>query len=222
MKYMKYKGIIFDLDGTLLDTLTDLYNAVNYTLVKLNQLPRTINEVRDFIGSGVATLLKRSLQDKTLVDEALEIFSPYYDQNKEVFTKPYDGILELLEFLNKTELKLGIVSNKVDEAVLALNDTKFRGILTFSFGARENLALKPDRALIDLCLAEMQLTASEVLYIGDTEIDYETAVNANLDFVAVTWGFRDRDFLEKLNPKFLIERPNELLELIFGLEHESN
>lgn len=208
---MKYKGVIFDLDGTLLDTLTDLFVAVNHTMAKLDQPLRNIDEVKSFIGSGVPTLLYRSLTNKDLVDEAVKIFTPFYDANKMAHTDAYEGVLLLLEELAKNNLKLGVVSNKVHDATASLNETIFKGLIKYVVGSTDEMPLKPDKSMMLKCLDMMKLSLGEVVYVGDTEVDYQTAKNIGVDFAAVTWGFRDRSFLEKLNPNIIVDTPKELL-----------
>jgi len=211
---MKYKGIIFDLDGTLLDTLTDLFNAVNYTLKALNEPLRSLEEVRAFVGNGVPTLLMRSLTDQTKHAQALKIFTPYYNQHKDDHTKAYDQILTLLQSLNQNGYQLGIVSNKIHEATTQLNQKIFMGLIQNVIGAKEEIALKPQADMLLNCLEMMNLKPEEVIYLGDTEVDWQTASNANIDFVAVTWGFRDQEYLETLNPKYIINQPLDLLKIL--------
>lgn len=210
------KGIIFDLDGTLLDTATDLANAVNYTLKELNQPIRTEAEIKAFLGNGVHALMTLSLTDKTLLTKAMPIFLAYYEVHRADYTAPYPDIMNLIENLSALSLKLGIVSNKVHDAVVALNHSIFKGLLPYAFGDQVGYKRKPDADLINLCLSKMNLKSDEVLYIGDTEVDYLTAKQSNLEFVAVTWGFRTKEALQALKPRHLIDKPLELLNIVKG------
>lgn len=191
---MRYKAVIFDLDGTLLNTLEDLADSVNYVLEKHKFPKRTINEVRRFVGNGIYKLVERALPDgadEETVNICFEEFSAYYKSNMMNKTKMYDGIDELLTELNKANVKLAVVTNKADFAAQGLCKSLFGNridVVVGSNGIRENKPA-PDNVLF--ALEKLDVSKEDAVYIGDSEVDAQTAINSNLDFIAVLWGFRD-------------------------------
>jgi len=211
------KAIIFDLDGTLLDTLSDITNSINYVLNKNKYPTKTLNQVRKYLGYGSYSLVKDCLPNDLSEDEINKLYKQYvnhYTKNNNILTKPYDDILTLLKLLKANKYLIAITSNKMQEAVTSLNETTFLNLVDVAIGERLNMALKPDPEMIYLAIRQMGLTPEEVLFVGDTEVDLQTAKNAAIKVVAVTWGFRDRKDLLKENPDYIIDTPLDLLEII--------
>lgn len=214
---MKLKAVIFDLDGTILDTLEDLKNSVNFALSK-NGLPvRTIDEIRAFVGNGIRLLMERSVPENTndeLLERCFLDFKKHYKDHSADNTKPYDGIIPLLEELKNKGLKLAVVSNKADFAVQTLVDEYFPDLFDFAVGEREEIRRKPCPDSVNEAMSVLGVIRDEVYYVGDSEVDIETSRNAGVRCVAVTWGFRDKRVLEALSPEYIIDKPSQLTELI--------
>lgn len=211
------KTILFDLDGTLLNTLTDLANCVNYAL-NANQLPqRTTAEIRAFLGNGIRNLIEKSVPQDTstaLTDKVFQAFKAYYLEHSLDFTAPYEGIRELLAILKERGVKMGIISNKVDAAVQQLNRQFFDTYMDIAIGEREGVRRKPAPDSLLFAMEALNATAETTLYVGDSEVDYETAKAAHLRCALVTWGFRDESELRTLNADYYINKAEELLELV--------
>lgn len=215
----KYDTVIFDLDGTLMDTLEDLADAVNEILSRNGYPVRTIREVRRIVGNGLRQTLTLCLPegtDQEEVDRLLPEFASYYQEHCQIKTKPYDGIEDTLRELSDRGFKLAIVSNKRDEAVKTLNRECFAEYVSVAIGENESAGIrkKPAPDTVYQALRELGSTREQAVYVGDSEVDRMTAENAGLPCVSVDWGFRDREELEKLNPAWLISRPEELLKIL--------
>ena len=191
---MKYTTIVFDCDGTLLDTLTDLHNAVNYVL-RAHDLPeRSVPEVKAALGNGVAHLMRQSLPAS--ISEAefntyLDEFKIYYGEHLQDYTAPYPGMLDVLDTLRAKGYKLAIVSNKIQEGITPLNKEYFGDRLPVAIGERPGLQRKPAPDMVLEALKELGSTQDESIYIGDSEVDVATAKNSGILCIGVTWGFRD-------------------------------
>lgn len=214
---MKYEVVIFDLDGTLLETLEDLYQSVNYALTE-NGLPlRTRKEIREFVGNGLRNLMIRSTPDNSSVetiDKVHESFKRHYINHSADSTAPYDGIIPLLKKLKSEGVKIAVVSNKDDEAVKALCDKFFGGLLDLTLGNRPDIQRKPAPDSVLYTLDYFGANKENAVYIGDSEVDIETAKNAGLPCITVTWGFRDQDVLEKCGAKIFAHTMDELENLL--------
>lgn len=209
----KYRAVIFDLDGTLLDTLEDLTDAVNHTMRKFNCPEHTLTQVRSFVGNGIKVLIERCLKDGINTPQFNDIFNEfqqYYTAHCRIKTHPYTGIIELLEKLYADGYKLAIVSNKNQAAVTELNSIYFSKYITTAIGNSENIRKKPAPDTTLKAMEDMNCTREECVYIGDSEVDIETAKNSGLDCISVSWGFRDKALLQKLNPDAVIDSPSEL------------
>ena len=209
------EAVIFDLDGTLLNTLEDLCDAVNVAL-KTNDMPeRTLEEVRQFVGNGVRTLMVRAVpdgEDNPLFEKTFSDFKEYYEVHCKDKTGPYRGIVELMEVLHSREIKMAIVSNKIDSAVKELNDFYFSEYTEVAIGEMEGVARKPAPDTALKALKELDVPAERAIYVGDSDVDIETARNAGIECVSVTWGFRDRTFLLEHGATKLIDYPLQLLQ----------
>lgn len=213
----KYNTIIFDLDGTLLNTLEDLTDAVNYVMGQFHFEEKTVSQVRSFVGNGIRKLMERCVpggQEREGFEEIFQCFRSYYTAHCQEKTKPYDGILELLQALSDCGYRMGIVSNKNDKAVEELNEVFFSQYITVAIGQNDKLRPKPAPDTVDMALKCLDCNRESALYVGDSDVDKATADNSNMDCVSVTWGFRDRELLEKLKPAAVIDEPLQLLEYL--------
>jgi phosphoglycolate phosphatase len=213
----KYDTIIFDLDGTLLNTLEDLTDSVNYTLVLYGFPCRTIEEVRNFVGNGVGRLMELSIPDglnNPQFEKCLENFRDHYSKNMQNKTNAYEGILVLLRQLSKKDYKIAIVSNKFDTAVKELNQIYFSEYIKVAIGESAKISKKPAPDTVFKALEELNSTTDKTVYVGDSEVDVKTAKNAKIICVGVTWGFRDRGVLEQECADYIIDNPEDLLKII--------
>lgn len=213
----KYFAIIFDLDGTLLNTLEDLADSVNYALTSNGFEARTIEEVRVFVGNGIRKLIERAVPKNAsakAVDRVFETFKNHYLGNMMNKTKPYDGIMELLRELNERGIKMGIVSNKYDPGVKGLNESFFSKYIKVAIGESANVAKKPAPDTVYAAIREMGIEKENAVYVGDSDVDIATAANSGLDCISVTWGFRDREFLLKKGAAVTIDTPLEILDFV--------
>lgn len=214
---MKYTDtIIFDLDGTLLDTLWDLTEATNYALKECGYPERSYDEIRHFVGNGVEMLIRRAVPEGTSKDriqEVLAIFKIYYMHNSRNNTKPYDGIIELLEHLKRKGFKIGVVSNKFDKAVKDLCNNYFFGLIDVVIGESANVPKKPSPIGVLKTIEELGANPDKTVLVGDSEADIETAKNAGIYSIGVLWGFRDEQTLIDAGADELVDSP-ERLEMI--------
>lgn len=210
-----YEVIVFDLDGTLLDTLADLHASVNAALKKFSFPRRTQEEVRSFVGNGIALLMKRAIGKETPVfDEVLAAFKTHYGEHCADKTRPYAGILPLLKELRARGIKTAVVSNKADFAVKKLAEKYFEGLLFAAVGEDEEHGIrkKPAPDSLFAVLETLGADKSKTAYVGDSEVDIQTAKNAGVDCISVTWGFKDREFLIGHGASVLIDSPDEILK----------
>lgn len=232
------KAVIFDMDGTILNTLDDLADAINYALERRGHSCDYNPElVRMFFGSGIRTAFERALAaergcpvdelefigtegysgkyrandaDRAEIDELMKLYMPYYNEHCNDKTAAYEGIYELLDGLRKSGIKTAVVSNKPDSAVKILCEKLFDGCFDYNLGESAAAARKPARDMVDMSLKALGVTASDAVYVGDSEIDLQTAENAEMPCIAVTWGFRGREFLERHGAKMIIDKPQEM------------
>ena len=212
-----YKLMIFDLDGTILATLDDLYNSVNYALSTLGYPTRSYTEVRAFVGNGMLNLIKRSAPDGASEDEIQNIlttFRSHYAIHKADCTKPYTGIEKVLDDLKKQGTILTVLSNKDDDAVGVLCEKYFPNVFDFTAGNRADRKRKPDPESVHAIINKYGLTTRDTVYIGDSEVDVLTAQNAKVDCVAVSWGFRDREVLVDAGATMIADTMDELYEYL--------
>lgn len=214
---MLYQAVIFDLDGTILDTLQDLANSLNYALEQQGFPKRSLEEVRAFIGNGVRVLVRRGCPAGTpeeVQEQVFQRFLPHYDLHCKDLTRPYEGIHELLDALREQGIVTAVVSNKIEPAVKVLCQEHFPGQFTYQVGNRPDLAPKPAPDSVLEVLKQLEVDPSRVVYVGDTEVDVETARNAGLDCIGVDWGFRGGESLRKLGVKYLVQHPMEILQYV--------
>ena len=202
-------GILWDLDGTLLDTLEDLMDGVNYALQQFELPPRTYEEIRQFVGNGAANLISRAVEGRADEKAVLDTFKTYYNAHCQVKTRPYDGVLEALAQLGE-KYPMAIVSNKPDSAVKPLCEQYFPGI--YSLGERAGCPRKP---AADMVFAAMKDIGVETcVYVGDSEVDIATAKNAGVECLSVLWGFRDKDVLIDAGGQYFCDDTAQLVEII--------
>lgn len=210
-----YRGIFFDLDGTLLDTLTDLAASVNRILERHGFPRRTEEEIRRFLGNGSRALLQAAVGQplpETVFAQYLAEYTADYDAHKEEHTRPYAGILPLLEALRQAGLVVGVVSNKFDGAVRGLCDTYFGGRLNGAVGEQEERGIrrKPAPDLLFALAEQLGVPPQACLYVGDSEVDLETARQAGMDCISVAWGFRTEEELRAAGAGCVVQTPKEL------------
>lgn len=213
-----YEIIVFDLDGTLLDTLGDLTAAVNVALREFHLPERTKEEVRSFVGNGVRLLMERACgqADFSQKEELVRAFSAYYETHCAERTKPYEGILDLLKVLRLQGVQTAVVSNKPHFAVEILAKEYFGDLLIAAVGENERAGVrkKPAPDALLAVLEKAGVERQKALYVGDSEVDIQTAKNAGVACISVTWGFKDKEFLLKNGAKILVDSPMEILALI--------
>ncbi len=213
-----YKAFVFDLDGTLLDTLEDLQDAVNAALKHYGFPPRSIDEVRAFIGNGIVNLMQRALGRTDFPDfeGVMQVFKTHYKAHCADKTKPYAGILALLKGLRERGVKTAVLSNKADFAVKQLAQVYFDGLLDEAAGENEAAGIrkKPAPDALFTIMRSLGVTAAETVYIGDSEVDIQTAKNAGVDCICVCWGFRDKAFLQEQGGKVFVDEPKEILKFV--------
>lgn len=213
----KYDTVIFDLDGTLLNTLEDLADAVNFVLKKHEYPGRTIDEVRHFVGNGIRRLMELTVPEN-VNGEAFECvfqeFRTYYTEHCQIKTCAYDGIMALLEKLHENDYSMAIVSNKNHGAVTELNQIYFKDYIEVAIGQKDGIRKKPAPDTVLQALKELGKEKETAIYVGDSEVDFMTAENTGMDCALVTWGFRTMEELREFTPKAYIERPEELLAVL--------
>ena len=213
------KLVIFDLDGTLLDTIADLAESANYALKQLGYPTHNVETIRTFVGNGINKLLERALPSHEQTEENVirmrSHFVPYYDVHNADLSNPYPGIVSLLEDLQAKGIQIAVASNKYQEATVKLVKQYFPNIdFVEILGQREGINVKPDPSIVFDILQKANLSKENVLYVGDSGVDMQTAINAGVDAVGVTWGFRPRAELESFRPMGLIDKAEDLLEFI--------
>ena len=210
-----YNTYIFDLDGTLLSTLGDLAASCNYAL-RTNGMPeRTLDEVRRFVGNGVKKLMERATPDglqNPLFDKTLADFRQHYMKHNLDTTCPYEGVMPMLEELQRRGKKVAVVSNKFYAATQELCHHFFGDLVTVAIGEREDIRKKPAPDTVIEALRQLNATAEESVYIGDSDVDIDTARNAGMPCISVLWGFRDKDFLIEHGATTLVATPQEILK----------
>lgn len=214
---MKYKAVIFDMDGTILNTLEDLKNATNYSLRQFGMPERSLEEVRMFVGNGIRKLVERAVPagtPKEKIDQILDVFLEYYEIHSADNTSPYPGILELVEKLKKAGIKTAVSTNKADVPAQELGREYFNGIFDLIIGQQDGLKVKPAPDSVNKILSILDIQKKDAIYIGDSDVDVQTAKNSGLDFIGVSWGFRGREFLEKNGAKNIVDNANEILDLV--------
>lgn len=211
-------AIIFDLDGTVLDTLEDLYRSVNFAMNTLCFPERTRDEVRSFVGNGMPKLIERSIPADACREDfqrALVSFRGYYDTHSMDNTRPYDGISEALTELKTRGYALGVLTNKAHTATVPLCEKIFPGIFDIILGQTDSFPIKPNPTA--LFYIKDNLCVDKMIYVGDSEVDIQTAKNAEIPCVSVSWGFKTREFLLSHGAEVVADTVPEMLEFIYQI-----
>ncbi len=214
---MSYTAIIFDLDGTLLDTLDDLTSALNHVMDTFGEPRHSRDAVRSFVGNGVRNLMRRAVpggEENPSFEEQLQYDMEYYRAHDRIKTKPYEGIPELLQELRERRIRIAVLSNKDEVAVKNLCEHFFSGQYDLALGNTKDRPRKPHPAIVEEACRCFSLDKQSVLYVGDSETDAKTAEAAGVDYILVSWGFRDRKILETFSAKKIIDHPKELMEYV--------
>ena len=214
---MSIKAVVFDLDGTLLNTLTDLAASCNRALEQMGRPQRSTDEIRSFIGNGARMLCNRlvGLDAPTeVVDQCLKLFQADYNIHLNDHTAPYEGIMDMLRVLLDNGVGCAVVSNKYDAATKEICRLHFGDLIPVAIGEGNGIKKKPCPDGVNKALSLLGASAHEALYVGDSDTDVETAHNANLFCVGVTWGFRSRMVLEMAGAESIIDHPSELVDIV--------
>lgn len=220
---MNIKNIIWDLDGTLMDTLCDLHLATNYALKEYGMPERTLDEVRQFVGNGVRNLMLRAVPegaDNPHFEDCFAAFKTYYKSHCKDNTSLYAGIGDVLTFLKSQGYRMAIVSNKLQAGVDELYDEWFRNTIDVAIGEREDIQRKPAPDMVHLAMQELSamygepVTANNSIYIGDSDVDIATARNSGLPCISVLWGFRDKEFLKAHGANVFAKTPSDVSEIL--------
>lgn len=213
------KAVIFDLDGTLLNTLDDLADSCNETLRQMNFPLRSIDEIRQFVGNGIAKLMELAIPDgkeNPEYEKSVLLMKENYAKNWQNKTRPYDGILDLISTLHRMEIKTGIVSNKPDAQVKELAEYYFSSTIKreTAVGDIEGRNRKPAPDSVLEVMRILEVGKNETIYVGDSDVDIKTAKNVGIPCISVTWGFRDRNFLLNSGAQNLADKPEEILKYL--------
>ncbi len=211
------KAVIFDMDGTVLNTIDDIWMAVNHALKSKGLNEKSLDEVKKSVGNGAFKLIERIVPKAYTLDETKTLFhlyQDYYDHHSQVYTAPYNGILNLLKELKDKGIKLGVVSNKFEHLVSDLNRDIFMNMFDIAVGEVKGIPIKPAPDMIYKALDLLDIVKEEALFVGDSEVDMDTATNAYVTSVGVTWGFRSEDLLIEHNADYIIHEPSELWAVI--------
>lgn len=215
------KAVIFDLDGTLLDTLEDLANACNYALTTCGFNIYNVSDYTKFVGNGRYKLIERILpieykENKKVIDRVLSLFDEYYGEHMLDMTNPYDGINEMLKLLEENKVKLAVVSNKPHEFAEDVVKKYFGDTFEITYGQRPNHPTKPDPKTVYEVIESLGVDKNQCIYVGDSDVDINTAKNAGVISVGVAWGFRGTGELEKAGANYIINNPIELIKLVLN------
>lgn len=211
------KAIIFDMDGTVLNTLDDIWVAVNHALKQKGLPSKSQDDIKKAVGNGAFKLIERIVPRSYSLEETKDLFhsyQAYYDAHSAVYTKPYEGILELLKKLKKKGFLLGVVSNKFEHLVQGLNTDVFMNLFDVAVGEVKGIPIKPAPDMVFKALDILNVAPNESIFVGDSEVDMDTAFHAHVTSVGVTWGFRDEALLREHNADYIIHHPNELCDVL--------
>lgn len=218
---MRYSAVLFDLDGTLLDTIDDLASALNAARQMNGLPPQDLKLVKSFIGNGKKKLIERSLADdhgtydEAFADKLMSDNIQYYNSHCMVQTKPYNGIVDLIRRLKSDGILICCITNKDDEPARGLIEHFFPGLFDYVAGSKPGVAVKPDAEPVDRCLNKIGITPDRCVYVGDSEVDIKTAQNSGMDSISVCWGYKTREFLEQSGAMRICSNPLDLRRYIY-------
>lgn len=216
---MKYQAVLFDMDGTVLDTLDDLCDSINRSLAEFSLPPVSREHVRQCLGNGAAFLVNHSVPSDCspeLEANVLAFYKPWYDAHCLIKTAPYEGILPMMQSLKEQGFRLAIISNKPDRAVQELSDAFFPRLLELSVGESPSVRRKPAPDTVLTAAFQIGLSVDQCVYVGDSEVDLQTARNAGMDCILVTWGFREEAQLIEAGASVLVHTPADLESLLLN------
>lgn len=224
---MNKRYAIFDLDGTLLNTLDDLMDSMNYILRENNFPERSRDEIRRFVGNGLRKLVERAIpekekKDNILIDKLYADLSKYYKEHADIKTAPYPETLEMLDELIANDFEVAIVSNKIDTAVKELSAKYFGDRIKSAIGESPDIKHKPEPDMVFMAMEELGATKENSVYIGDSEVDIQTAVNVGIPCISVLWGFRDKEFLEESGGAVFVNSMKNLTEKLINFQKICN
>lgn len=212
---MKYTTVIFDLDGTLLNTLDDLTDSLNYALEQHQCPTHTIEEVKFFVGSGIKVMIERALSSNSeKLNAVYDTFLKHYEQNKANKTAPYKGSLETIQQLSTMGVKMAIVSNKYQKGVEEICKPLFGNYISVMIGEQPGIQKKPSKDMVMLAVQQLHSSLEETIYVGDSDIDVLTAKNANIPCIGATWGFRGETFLKQYGATYIAKNFADIVEII--------
>ena len=214
--------VVWDMDGTILNTLEDLKDSVNHAVVSHGFKPYNLNEIRSMLGNGIKVLMELAVPEgynNPKFDDCFNTFKEYYQQHMNDRTRPYDGIPQVMEQLYKAGWKQAIVSNKIDNAVQKLTDAYYP-FVDFAIGEREGLSLKPQPDMVWAALKELGVEKEHAVYVGDSEVDLATAQNSGIDCICVAWGFRNKKMLQSIGAQNIVENPEQLIKKLIKMQDE--
>lgn len=213
---MKYRAVVFDLDGTLLDTLDDIVSSVNACLVQFGLPVRTKEEIRSFIGNGARKLLERASDGKAPMEQLFPAYKAYYSAHCADTTKPFKGVMETLAVLKERGIKIGVLSNKPHHDTKPMTERFFGDLVDLAQGEDEEQGVmrKPNPASLFVVMQKLGVDKSQTVYVGDSEVDIQTARNAGVDCISLTWGFKEREVLEEYGATMLADDAEQLLKFL--------
>lgn len=214
---MKYSAVIFDMDGTILNTLEDLKISLNHALELNGFAKRSLEEVRRFVGNGIRRLVELGVPENTdteSIDRVFADFNAYYAQHCNDNTRAYDGIIELIKELDKLGIKTAVVSNKSDYAVQELCEIYFKGMFCAAIGLKDGIRKKPYPDSVNEVLGKLGISRENAVYVGDSEVDIATAKNADMDCISVDWGFRSDNELTQAGASVIVKDTDGLKKLL--------
>lgn len=217
-----FKLIIFDLDGTLIDTRKDIAEACNYALGKCGYPPRELDEYNMLVGRGIDNLFRSALPKGKADEDTVKVmrshFVPYYNEHKCDYTRPYEGMMETLDTLSQRGMRFAVASNKYQEGTEQLVE-KFFGEYDFVkiLGQRDGKPIKPDPMIVKEAMEGLEgVTEDEVIYCGDSDVDMQTGINAKVKTIGATWGFRSKEELAAYSPWAMADKPQDIIDIIYG------
>lgn len=209
--------VIFDLDGTLINSLGDLHACFNYAITQFGYPARTLDEIKSFVGNGITKAIERALPCKVSSEELnkiVSLFKNYYKEHMTELSFPYDGIISMLAELKEKDYKLAIVSNKFDDAVKGLCKQYFDNYIKVAIGEGCGIEKKPNPIGVYKAIKELDSNIENAVYVGDSDVDIQTAKNAGIPCISILWGFRDKDFLIKNGAELFANSPNDIIKII--------